>query len=330
MEFKANIKSLLTEAELYRKQGLISEARANYVQALEMIRAKPNIRNRDQLMAGIAQKIGSLDEQLKKFESAEVTPEIEAKIQDLIKSQFAFADDEESRALEGAIALAKFGQFERALSEFEGLLEHDKMRVDAAKNILRCHVALNQPQEALAVYRQWMGSDRFKDNETRRIQVFFKTIATKEGLDLSPSEAAAESPAAPAQPEAAEAAPPADGQPEVPLWGLDEGPPMGDMDEDDDEILEINSIGLAMDAGQEEEMVELNVSFQSANVISLLIPSGDAAILQHLEPGTILDEVSFYSPIAIFSGRAEVMARTQIESGPRRGDFTVDMKVLGN
>ena len=41
------------------------------------------------------------------------------------------------------MALAKFGQYESALKEFDGLLKGGIMPLVAAKNIIRCHLALS-------------------------------------------------------------------------------------------------------------------------------------------------------------------------------------------
>jgi hypothetical protein len=75
-------------------------------------------------------------------------------------------------------------------------------------------------------------------------------------------------------------------------------------------------------------MVELNVSFQSGNVISLLISHADKDLIKLFNEGDTLKDVQFYSPIAMFEGSAIVCAKNQIESGPRRGDYSIDLKVV--
>ena len=65
------------------------------------------------------------------------SPALSPNAQELIKKLFSFSDkkDKDEAALEGAIALAKFGQFESALAEFSELIKKDSIRVIAAKNI---------------------------------------------------------------------------------------------------------------------------------------------------------------------------------------------------
>ena len=67
----------------------------------------------------------------------------------------------------------------------------------------------------------------------------------------------------------------------------------------------------------------------SENVISLLIPSKDKDLIEYFEVGATLNDVQYYSPIAMFSGTGIVSEKTKIESGPRRGDYNLDIKVIG-
>jgi hypothetical protein len=98
---------------------------------------------------------------------------------------------------------------------------------------------------------------------------------------------------------------------------------------EEDEILDINSIGIQMELAKgRTESKELNVSFQSGNVISLLIPKRDKAIIDYLTVDKRLENAQFFSPIAIFNGTGLVVAKNQISSGPRRGDFSIDIKVI--
>ena len=69
--------------------------------------------------------------------------------------------------MEGAIALAKFGQFDRALKEFDHLLADDAVRVAAAKNIIRCYVELSDLDQAVKRFKEWVDDDGFKDVELK-------------------------------------------------------------------------------------------------------------------------------------------------------------------
>ena len=63
-------------------------------------------------------------------------------------------------------------------------------------------------------------------------------------------------------------------------------------------------------------------------MISILIPSSDRDIIDYLTPGRTLENAQYYSPIAIFNGAGEIRSKNRIESGPRRGDYNVDIKVI--
>jgi len=75
------------------------------------------------------------------------------------------------------------------------------------------------------------------------------------------------------------------------------------------------------------EVIELEVSFQTGNVISVLLSARDTNLIDSLNPGDQLNDMQFYSPIAIFQGTGVVNAKTGIKVGPRKGDFSVDIKV---
>jgi tetratricopeptide (TPR) repeat protein len=290
--------------------GLLNEAKDSYKQAIQMIQDEPKVKDAQKVIEGIRQKLGLVDKDIAKIADAP-PPEVSPKIQELIKRQFAFASDDNARALEGAIALAKFGQFEKALSEFNALMDRQPLRVDAAKNIVRCCIALKDIDKAIAQYNGWQGSDLFTDSELTRIKLFVEAMFKKEGIDR-------DLPAAPPKPQVLPAA-----APEPPV-AQPPGPPAA-MEE---EILEINSIGITIEENRRPKTVEINVSFQSGSTISILLPSRDKLLIERLKVGTVVEDVQFYSEIAIFNGNIEVTGNTRIESGPRRGDFSVDMKVM--
>jgi hypothetical protein len=98
-----------------------------------------------------------------------------------------------------------------------------------------------------------------------------------------------------------------------------------------DEILDINSIRLTVESGPREgQAVELIVNFQSGNVISLLIPSRDKDLIECFNAGDTINNIEYYSPIAIFNSSGLVSDIVQIKTGPRRGDYNLDIKVVDN
>ena len=301
MNIKEQIKLLLQEADLYRSQSLLNESIGKYKKAVELIQKNVQIKNKQNLIDVITKKIRAVENDLDKINKAP-PPEVSSKIQDLIINKFAFSGGEAS-VLEGVIALARFGQYERALKEFNNLIKNDSLRMVAAKNVIRCHIALNAIEDAVSQFQQWLSSDIFTPTQLNKLRVFLGAILEKKGSDITLSQV--KGPAVSGEPEMEE--------PEI----------------EEDEIIDINSIGITLESGPKKgQMVELGVSFQSGNVISVLISSKDKELIASLKVGTKLNNVQYFSPIAMFNGQGVVSDLAQIESGPRRGDYNLDIKVI--
>jgi hypothetical protein len=114
----------------------------------------------------------------------------------------------------------------------------------------------------------------------------------------------------------------------IAVVGGDFGSP-DEAEGDQGEFLDITSIGITMEEGPSQgQMVEFDVNFQSGNMLSLIIPSKDEALIAQLQDGVRLDNIQYYSPIAIFRGAGVVASRTQIKNGPKKGDFCLDIKIV--
>ena len=312
MDIKQRLKSLLQEAEIYRSQGLISEAYDKYQAAEKMVISITGLKNKDSLLKAISDKISALNYTREKVEHGPDSPELSKKAQDLIKNLFAFSEnkDEDSAALEGAVVLAKFGQFDRAIKDLNALLSKESVKVEAAKNILRCHMATAATQEAISLYRGWLSDDIFQPNQLEQVRVYLEDALTKKGIDVDlPS------------PVAAKDVRTGSGQP---------SPPAADSGSDE-EFLDITSIGITFESGPRKgKMVEFDVNFQSGNMLSLIISKQDQSLIEDLKAGMELKDIQFYSPIAIFNGSGVVSSKTQIKSGPKQGDYCLDIRIKSN
>jgi len=340
MNIVEKLKALLKEAELYHRQGLLNEAMGKYEKSTALVQNNEQLKSRPNLMAGITKKINALKKDIHKVDAAEDRPEVSTKVQDLIKQLFVSSEDkdQDATALDAAIALAKFGQHERALSEFNELLKKDAVRVVAAKNIIRYHMTHTSVDAAVSQYEQWLSSELFVTGELKKLRMFLQGLMKKEGIDQKLP--GPEAPAVPQEPtiempeiEVSEIEMPEIEAPEIETPGIDmpdfEGLDI-EMDDDmDDEILDIHSIGITFDKGPHEgETRELDVSFQSGNEISLLISQSEKDLLDFFKVRDTLSNVQFYSPIAMFDGTCVVDAKTKIESGPRLGDYNLDIKIV--
>ena len=110
--------------------------------------------------------------------------------------------------------------------------------------------------------------------------------------------------------------------------GLEQDVGAAEQDEGDEEFLDITSIGITFDSGPRKgKMVEFDVNFQSGNMLSLIISKQDQALIEDLKAGMELKDIQFYSPIAIFNGLGVVSSKTQIKSGPKQGDYCLDIRI---
>ncbi len=304
MDIVKKLKNKLQEAELYRKQGLLVEANDSYEAAAELLKENLHLENSQSLLDAVLKKSDALANELSRFQKNTKTPEVSKKAQSLIMNLFSFSDNKDdsgAAALEGAIALAKFGQFERALDEFEKLLKEESLRVPAAKNILKCYVEISTLENAASKFNEWFTTDLFTLDNLRKIHKFLKNIIDKKGADIA--------------------------LPQIPdddIVTLVE-----DETDDDDEILEVSSIGISLETDSGKgELHEIDVSFQSGNTLSLIFSGEEKEWVDKLNNGTLLNDVHFYSPIAMFTGSAVVAAKTPIKSGPKKGDYCLDIKMV--
>ena len=321
MDIGTKIKSHLKQAELYKGQGLLTESKNSYQNAVKLIESINKLKNKDKLLTGIASKLKSLDEEIERVENAPENPEVGEESQALIKKLFSYAktDDADAVALEEAITLTKFGQYEKAIKEFTALLDKESVRLAAAKNILRCFITGDNIDGGIEQFQKWLEGDILSKDQLEKVRLFFQNIIDKKGLDIEVPDAAVV---------AADSEPELDLELEEAEVELVEEEVGEEEDGEEEEILDINSVGISFEAGPKKgEVVEMDVSFQTGNVISVLISARDKVLIESLNPGDKLNELQFYSPIAIFQGSGVVNAKTAIKVGPRKGDFSVDIKV---
>ncbi len=328
MDLKKTIKDQLRQAETYHTHGLLNEAKETYVRVGQLVKKHQHrIKNKD-LLDGILKKIRQIKLEIERIESSPDKVEVPENVQNIIKDKFAFAKEDDARALEGAIALAKFGQYERALKEFRDLIGRTSVKVDSAKNIIRCHVTLDSMDQAVAQYKEWFSGDTFTPAQLEKLRIFLQSILDKKGFKESlpkPEKKAAPRPEAAAEiPEGAEVDV-FDGEiiePEVV-----EGEIMEDEIQED-EIIDISSVEITLEEGPRKgQTVQYDVSFQSGRVINLLISSNDKELIESLKTGLELKRINFYSPIAMFNGRGVVYSKSRIESGPKQGDYSLDIQI---
>jgi tetratricopeptide (TPR) repeat protein len=308
------------------------ESIAKYNDATELIQNNEQLKNKQNLLEGITKKINALKKDISRVELAPKKPEVSENIQDLIKKMYAFSPalDEDSKALEGAVALAKFGQFKRAILDFNELLKRDSTRLDAAKNILRCHMALFSIDEAISQYEKWLLDDIFHPNQLNKIYIFFESLLKSEGVEQTLARTKEEVDLVKMKPSSendqAQVVEPEEAESEE-----SETESQADVESkaESEDVLDVNSIGITVDSGpQKGHVYEFKVRFQLGKVVSLLIPSRDKDVIENFKIGNELRDVQYYSNVGLFKGSGLVSAVKEITIGPLRGDYCVDIEVV--
>lgn len=324
MGIKEQIKSVLREAEIYRTHGLFNEAMVKFKYASELIEKNVKPENGRQLIDGITKKIELLKQTISKYNVPEKHPEMPVEIQNLIKEKFSFSTDKESAALEGAISLTKFGQFERAIKEFKELLKMESFRLVAAKNIIRCYFASSSADGAVSQYKEWLTPGLFTPGQLKKIRVFLENLLKEKGIE-SKLPAVKEEKAVIKEGVAVKKAP----EKAMPaIKPLIEIPESG---KEEEEFLDVSTVGIVLETGEQKNPeIILDVSFQSGNMVSLIVPAREKLLIENMKAGLILNNVQFYSPIAILNGSGVVSAFSRINSGPKMGNYSLDLKMFTN
>jgi len=300
MDLKETIQTLFREIEVYRSHSLFEEAQGKCRKLAKLIRQNGRIKNKQELLNIVAQKIQTLEKESCKVEAAAASAQMTTREQELVKQLFAFSDerDEDSTAWEGATALLVFGQFKRALSEFQKLISRDSLRVDAAKSILRCHIGLASLDEAVRQYHQWLSSGQFPAREFESIRSFLQDILEKKGIKQTLPKPA-------------------------------ESKDVKEVKAEEEEFIDIMSIQLPAQFKQlDGKAVDFDVAYQRGNLISVIIPGEEQALVKKFKNGLRIDDVQFFSPAVVFRSACIVSAVNQILKGPQKGGYALVMQVL--
>jgi len=300
MSDKEKIKSLLKEASLYGSQGLFVESKKKYMNVLETIKGSKQYRGDEQLLDALNSKIQGLEKKLQASLQDESAPELTPEVKNLILELFSFSKNKETAAIEGAVALAKFGQYEKAMAEFKRLMTEGIMPLAAAKNILRCYQNRSSIQGAIAEFERWLSEGTLSNEKWRNLREFLEDLLGQEGIEAILPEVAAPPPDEPKEPLAEE------------------------------DIIDINLVSMKLEEGRRKgEVVEFDVAFQTGNTVSFTVPADDEDLIEALKPGKRLPQMQCYSMLAVFNGSGIVSGKTRITSGPKRGDYTLDVTIDG-
>ena len=293
MSYQEHIRSLAKEAELYRTQGLFEYSRKKYEQLLQFIEQK-QFRGYEGMVDQVRNKIQTVDADLVAIEQEADTEELAKDTQEMIKDLFSVARTKEAARIEGALALAGFGQYDRALKEFEELLKEGILPVVAAKNILRCHMELSSPEKAVDQFTEWVSSSKILSaQELNLIRTFLKGLLKEKNEETR-----------------------------LPQLGFTSQ--AGNTAEEE----EISSVNVQLENGPRKgDNIEFKVTCQSGNTISVDIPERQREIADAFRPGLRLSELQCYSPIAVFKASGIVIRKTRHPNGKKKGNYMLDISL---
>jgi len=364
------IKALLKEAQLYRTQGLLREAKKRYENAVALVENSDTLPGKEQILKGIRNHIQSLDAVTYRVEKKTHITEISPRDKDLIKRLFSTAatDGKDTAMLEGAVALAKFGQFDRAISEFEDLLEDSPLRIVAAKHILRCHMAMRALHDPVLQFQKWVTTGYFGKEELSELSTFLERTyglsVAGQGTAPPPSPVDTMAPPVPtpennvSQPVSSpaeetgfvphedpyvdvigamggnpdknsDAAPSRASGDYVDIIGGGKKKPTlryEDIASDDmgDYVDYISSVGIPTSDG---EIDTIPVNLQTGSVANLIIPADRNMVIEKMKKGARIENARLNSPISVNTGNCTVLSVARIDMGPKKGDYSVDLKI---
>ena len=314
MDINENIKTLFREIEVYRSHSLFEEARGKCQKLGKLIRANDQIKNKQELLNIVAEKIRDMKEDVRRAGEETASAQMSKREHDLVKKLFVVPKKggDDSTAMEGAIALLVFGQFRKALGEFNELIKKDSLRGVAAKNIIRCHVGLSSLDDAVKQYEQWFSRGQFPPIEIEDIRSFLQDIHKKKDVDKVLTK-----------------------QKQTPVVVVkirpkpEEAAAVRKEQLPEEEFANILNIQLPInDESREGEDILLDVGYQRGNVISVIIPKKRQVLADKFKAGLRIDDIQLHLPSVVFRSSCVVSDIKQIDSGPRKGGYALILKIL--
>lgn len=287
------VRSLVKQASVYRAQGLLAESRVKYEEILSFLGTNLQLQNTEKFTEAVRKRILDVNRDIAEIRSAPTTPDLSPQLQTLIKKLFTFSRTKEVAAIEGALALAKFGQYEEAVSELQKLLKEGILPTIAAKNILRCYLSLSLPQSAVSQFKEWMRNETLSKEDLKYVRDFLVSSLRNKGMN--------------------EMVPALSGEIQASV-------------KTQDDFLDISSIKIHFHDGKRHRYaVELDVVYQVGGLTSVVVSSADRALLDSLKLGKILHDIQFYTPVTVFRGAGIVSRKSVLEKGPRKGNYLIDI-----
>jgi tetratricopeptide (TPR) repeat protein len=299
MTEKSQIQSLIKEAELYQKQGLLNESKEKFKEILDTVLKDEDLSNDRELVELIQSKTGEVAADLEEVESDTGVVELSDEVQGLIGKLFSFSKNADTAAVESAVALATFGQHKKALSEFQRLLDNGILPMDVAKNMLQCHLSLGKHEDAVSQFEAWISEGTFSGGDLGRLRDFLQDILGRDGIEVDlPYVEDTES-----------------GEEAMPA--VEVGTPKQDVPE----LLSIRLI--SSDKDPKKRLRDFDVRFQLGSSVTIDIERSDGDLLTLLKPGAHLSKIQCYTSYYLFIASGTVSGRDEVIAGPKKGDYSI-------
>ena len=294
MAEKDHIESLLKEAEVYQTQGLLKESKEKYLEILEIIKNNKDLSKDKHLIDSVNNKIRSAEDALDEIDKEPETAELSENVQNLITHLFSFSKDNDLAAIEGAVALATFGQYEKALAEFQRLLDEGILPVTVAKNMLRCHLSLATHEAAISQFKHWVSRNTFSIEDLNCLRLFLENSIEREGIKAD--------------------------LPQVDTASSDKGI----KEETAKDVFEILSVRVIFDDGpMKGQAKDFDVIFQLGNSVTFDIKANEEDLSGFFEPGTHLSKIQCYSHFFFFNTKGIISEKKMVTTGPKRGVYSI-------
>jgi len=289
-----HIASLLKEANVYQTQGLLEESKEKYLEALEIIKNNEYLSKDKHLIDSVNNKIRSAEDALDEVDKEPETAELPEEVQNLITKLFSFSKDNDVAAIEGAMALATFGQYEKALDEFQRLLNEGVLPMTVAKNMLRCHLSFATHEAAISQFKHWVSRNTFSIEDLNCLRLFLENSLEREGIKAD--------------------------LPQVDKVSSDKGI----KEETDQDVLEILSFRVILDDGpMKGQEKDFDVIFQLGNSVTFDLKANEEDPSGFFEPGTKLDRIQCYSNFFFFNTKGTISEKKMVTTGPKRGSYSI-------
>ena len=198
--------------------------------------------------------------------------------------------DTDAAAWEMAKACLILGQYEKALLEFNRLIDNKYKLVASAKNVLRCCIGMYALDDAIAKYHEWCLSNIFSLDQLENIRTFLQEILYKKNINTLLS------------------------KPRAAGVNDEHGAP-------DDEYIDIIAVKLGLNGDSSEKMeTMLEVTNQKGDSFNVVVPQNNQAMLDYLKIGKEIENLEKKTVEVCISG---------VEKGRYNGALTYHAQSTG-